>query len=124
MALVVTYGTFDLLHVGHVNLLRRARALGDRLVVGLSSDNFNALKHKRATQSYADREVVLRAIRYVDDVFPEHTWEQKAEDILRPARTCWSWARTGAAISMRCPRCARCATCRAPPTSPVPRSSR
>lgn len=83
MALVVTYGTFDLLHVGHVNLLRRARALGDRLVVGLSSDSFNALKHKRATQSYADREVVLRAIRYVDDVFPEHTWEQKAEDIRR-----------------------------------------
>ncbi|MBO9716441.1 MAG: adenylyltransferase/cytidyltransferase family protein [Pseudoxanthomonas sp.] len=83
MALVLTYGTFDLLHVGHVNLLRRARALGDRLVVGLSSDAFNALKRKHATQPYADREAVLRAIRYVDDVFPEETWEQKADDIRR-----------------------------------------
>ncbi len=81
MAIVLTYGTFDLLHVGHVNLLRRARALGDTLLVGLSSDCFNAIKHKRATQSYADREAVLRAIRYVDDVFPEDTWEQKAHDI-------------------------------------------
>ncbi|WP_372013725.1 adenylyltransferase/cytidyltransferase family protein [Pseudoxanthomonas sp. 10H] len=83
MALVLTYGTFDLLHVGHVNLLRRARALGDRLAVGLSSDAFNALKRKHATQSYADREAVLRAIRYVDEVFPEDTWEQKAADIRR-----------------------------------------
>lgn len=81
--LVLTYGTFDLLHVGHVNLLRRARALGDRLVVGLSSDAFNALKHKQATQCYGDREIVLRAIRYVDDVFPEENWEQKADDIRR-----------------------------------------
>jgi len=83
MALILTYGTFDLLHVGHVNLLQRARALGDRLVVGLSSDGFNALKRKQSTQTYADREAVLRAIRYVDDVFPEDTWEQKADDILR-----------------------------------------
>ncbi|WP_374013914.1 adenylyltransferase/cytidyltransferase family protein [Pseudoxanthomonas koreensis] len=83
MTLILTYGTFDLLHVGHVNLLRRARALGDRLVVGLSSDAFNALKKKQATQCYADRETVLRAIRYVDDVFPEDTWEQKAADIQR-----------------------------------------
>ena len=83
MALVLTYGTFDLLHVGHVNLLRRARALGDRLVVGLSSDRFNALKNKRSTQGYDDRAAVLRAIRYVDDVFPEETWEQKADDIVR-----------------------------------------
>lgn len=83
MALVLTYGTFDLLHVGHVNLLRRARALGGRLVVGLSSDRFNALKNKQSTQDYAGREAVLRAIRYVDDVFPEDSWEQKAEDIRR-----------------------------------------
>jgi glycerol-3-phosphate cytidylyltransferase len=83
MALVLTYGTFDLLHVGHVNLLQRARALGDRLVVGLSSDAFNALKRKTATQSYADRAAVLRAIRYVDEVFPEDNWEQKADDIRR-----------------------------------------
>ena len=83
MTVILTYGTFDLLHVGHVNLLRRARAMGDTLLVGLSSDSFNAIKHKRATQSYADREAVLRAIRYVDDVFPEDSWEQKADDIRR-----------------------------------------
>ncbi len=83
MALVLTYGTFDLLHVGHVNLLRRARELGDRLLVGLSSDRFNTIKNKTSTQCYADREAVLRAIRYVDDVFPEDSWEQKADDIRR-----------------------------------------
>ena len=83
MTIVLTYGTFDLLHIGHVNLLRRARALGSSLVVGLSSDSFNAIKDKRATQSYSDREAVLRAIRYVDDVFPEDSWEQKAGDIRR-----------------------------------------
>ncbi|SBV36087.1 Glycerol-3-phosphate cytidylyltransferase [uncultured Stenotrophomonas sp.] len=83
MTVILTYGTFDLLHVGHVNLLRRARALGDRLVVGLSTDAFNALKQKHATQCYRDREVVLRAIRYVDEVFPEENWEQKAQDIQR-----------------------------------------
>lgn len=83
MTLVLTYGTFDLLHVGHVNLLRRARAMGDRLIVGLSSDHFNAIKQKHATQCYADRAEVLRAIRYVDDVFPEDSWEQKAGDIRR-----------------------------------------
>lgn len=83
MAIVLTYGTFDLLHVGHVNLLRRARELGDRLVVGLSSDSFNALKGKSSTQSYADRAAVLLAIRYVDEVFAEDSWEQKADDIVR-----------------------------------------
>ncbi|MGX9720127.1 adenylyltransferase/cytidyltransferase family protein [Stenotrophomonas acidaminiphila] len=83
MTIVLTYGTFDLLHIGHVNLLRRARELGSTLVVGLSSDRFNAVKHKRATQSYSEREAVLRAIRYVDDVFPEDSWEQKADDIRR-----------------------------------------
>ena len=66
-----------------LNLLRRARELGDRLVVGLSSDHFNALKNKSSTQSYTDRAAVLRAIRYVDEVFPEDTWEQKADDIVR-----------------------------------------
>lgn len=83
MTIVLTYGTFDLLHVGHVNLLRRARGLGDRLVVGLSTDAFNALKRKVSTQSYEDRAEVLRAIRYVDEVFPEESWAQKAEDVRR-----------------------------------------
>lgn len=83
MTVVLTYGTFDLLHVGHINLLRGARELGDRLLVGLSSDAFNALKHKSALQDYASREAVLRAIRYVDDVFVEDSWEQKVDDIRK-----------------------------------------
>ena len=83
MTTVITFGTFDVFHVGHLRVLERARACGDRLVVGLSSDHFNALKNKSSTQSYTDRAAVLRAIRYVDEVFPEDTWEQKADDIVR-----------------------------------------
>ena len=81
MKKVITYGTFDLLHVGHINLLRRAKALGDYLVVVLSTDEFNALKHKQAYHSYEDRKLILEAIRYVDEVIPERTWEQKVEDV-------------------------------------------
>ena len=83
MKTVITYGTFDILHIGHINLLRRARELGDRLVVGLSSDEFNRGKHKSSLLNYANRRVVLESIRYVDEVFPEHTWEQKVDDIRR-----------------------------------------
>jgi len=83
MRTVITYGTFDILHIGHINLLRRARALGDRLVVGLSSDAFNQGKHKSSLLDYDNRKVVLQAIRYVDEVFPEDSWEQKADDIRR-----------------------------------------
>lgn len=83
MKTVITYGTFDILHIGHINLLRRARALGDRLVVGLSSDEFNRGKHKSSLLNYENRKVVLESIRYVDEVFPEHTWEQKVDDIRR-----------------------------------------
>ncbi len=83
MKTVITYGTFDILHVGHINLLRRARALGDRLVVGLSSDEFNRGKHKSSLLNYENRKAVLEAIRYVDEVFPENTWEQKVDDIRR-----------------------------------------
>jgi len=78
---IITYGTFDILHVGHINLLRRARALGDRLVVGLSTDAFNSGKHKSALLNYQNRKAVLEAIRYVDLVFPEDSWEQKVSDI-------------------------------------------
>lgn len=85
MKTVITYGTFDILHVGHINLLRRARELGDRLVVGLSSDEFNRGKHKSSLLSYANRKAVLESIRYVDEVFPERTWEQKIDDIRRYA---------------------------------------
>lgn len=81
MKTVLTYGTFDLLHRGHIHLLRRARELGDRLVVGLSTDGFNALKGKRSFYSYEERKLVLEAIRHVDLVIPEETWEQKAQDI-------------------------------------------
>lgn len=82
MAVVLTYGTFDLFHVGHVNLLRRARALGDRLVVGLSTDDFNRIKGKAAFHSYEDRKITLEACRFVDEVIPEENWAQKPHDIL------------------------------------------
>lgn len=81
MKKVITYGTYDLLHVGHVNLLRRARELGDYLIVVLSTDEFNALKHKTAYHSYEDRKAILEAIRYVDEVLPEYNWEQKISDV-------------------------------------------
>jgi glycerol-3-phosphate cytidylyltransferase len=80
---VITYGTFDILHRGHINLLRRARELGDRLIVGLSSDEFNAGKHKSSLLNYENRKHVLESIRYVDLVFAESTWDQKVGDILK-----------------------------------------
>lgn len=82
MKRVITYGTFDLLHYGHINLLRRAKALGDYLVVVLSTDEFN-LKEKGKTCyfSYAQRKALLEAIRYVDLVVPEENWEQKRSDM-------------------------------------------
>ena len=81
MRRVITYGTFDLLHYGHIELLRRARALGDYLVVALSSDEFNAGKGKKAYFSYEERRAMLEAIRYVDLVIPEENWEQKLDDV-------------------------------------------
>ena len=82
MKRVITYGTFDLLHYGHINLLRRAKALGDYLIVALSTDDFNKLqKHKECYFSYDERRVLLEAIRYVDLVIPEESWEQKREDM-------------------------------------------
>lgn len=82
MKRVLTYGTFDLLHYGHINLLRRAKALGDYLVVGLSTDEFNLNeKNKRSYFSYEERKMLLEAIRYVDLVIPECSWDQKAIDV-------------------------------------------
>ncbi len=78
---VITYGTFDLLHYGHINLLRRARALGDYLIVALSTDTFNTLKNKKAYYSYEIRKMMLESIRYVDQVIPEIAWEQKRTDV-------------------------------------------
>jgi glycerol-3-phosphate cytidylyltransferase len=80
---VITYGTFDLFHIGHVRLLTRARALGTRLIVALSTDEFNAQKGKKATFSFAERKLILESRRYVDLVIPEETWEQKRSDVLK-----------------------------------------
>jgi glycerol-3-phosphate cytidylyltransferase len=82
MKRVITYGTFDLLHYGHINLLRRAKALGDYLVVVLSTDEFNwNEKQKKCYFSYEQRKLLLEAIRYVDLVIPETNWEQKRTDV-------------------------------------------
>ena len=78
---VITYGTFDLLHYGHINLLKRAKELGDYLIVAISSDEFNRLKHKEAHFSYENRKYILEAIKYVDKVIPEKTWDQKITDV-------------------------------------------
>jgi len=79
--LVLTYGTYDLFHYGHIRLLERARTQGTRLGVGLSTDEFNALKGKKAFMTYREREELLLSCRFVDFVFPEITWEQKRDDI-------------------------------------------
>lgn len=82
MKRVITYGTFDLLHYGHINLLKRARALGDYLIVALSTDEFNwNSKQKKCYFSYEKRKQLLEAIRYVDLVIPEENWEQKTKDV-------------------------------------------
>ncbi len=81
MRRVLTYGTFDLLHWGHIRLLKRAKEQGDYLIVALSCDEFNAIKGKKAYHSYEERRLMLEAIRYVDLVIPEMVWEQKIKDI-------------------------------------------
>lgn len=81
MKTVITYGTFDLLHYGHINLLKRAKDLGDYLIVGLSTDAFNAEKGKKSYFPYDKRKLMLEAIRYVDLVIPEESWNQKITDI-------------------------------------------
>lgn len=81
MKTVITYGTFDLFHVGHVQILERARALGDRLIVGVSSDEFNAIKGKKSVFPYEHRARIVGTLRCVDGVFPEHDWGQKERDI-------------------------------------------
>lgn len=82
MKKVITYGTFDLLHYGHINLLRRAKEMGDYLIVALSTDEFNwNSKQKKCYFSYEERKQLLEAIRYVDLVIPEECWEQKISDV-------------------------------------------
>jgi len=82
MKTVITYGTFDLLHYGHIEILRRAKELGDRLVVGISTDEFNKIKGKECQISYEKRKEFLEAVDYVDLVIPESEWEQKIDDVI------------------------------------------
>ena len=83
MKRVITYGTFDLLHYGYINLLKRAKDLGDYLIVGLSTDEFNLQKDKISYFDYQQRKILLESIRYVDLVLPEFSWEQKREDVKK-----------------------------------------
>jgi glycerol-3-phosphate cytidylyltransferase len=81
---VITYGSFDLLHYGHINLLKRAKDLGDYLIVGLSTEDYQFRKKQNSCYfSYEERKLLLEAIRYVDLVIPEYSWEQKIEDIKK-----------------------------------------
>jgi glycerol-3-phosphate cytidylyltransferase len=82
MKRVLTYGTFDLFHIGHIRLLERARALGDSLVVGLSTDEFNLKKGKKSVFGYSERFAILSAVRHVDKIIPEDNWEQKLDDVI------------------------------------------
>lgn len=83
MRKILTYGTYDLLHFGHINLLKRAKELGDYLIVGVSTDEFNDLKGKKSYFSYDIREYMLESVKYVDEVIKENNWEQKIEDIKK-----------------------------------------
>lgn len=83
MKTVITYGTFDLFHVGHLNILKRAKELGDYLIVAVSSDDFNAIKGKKCTIKDKDRMAIVEAIKYVDKVILETNWEQKINDVKK-----------------------------------------
>ena len=80
---ILTYGTFDLFHIGHLRMLRRLRALGDQLIVGVSTDEFNQQKGKQSVYSYEERAEIVAALECVDQVIPESRWEQKEGDIER-----------------------------------------
>lgn len=81
--IVITYGTFDMFHIGHLHLLKRLKALGDKLIVAVSTDEFNKLKSKRTLIPFEQRMAIVEAIREVDMVIPEETWEQKVDDIKK-----------------------------------------
>ena len=81
MKRILTYGTFDLLHYGHIRLLKRAKELGDYLIVAISTDEFNSIKQKKAYHDYETRKEMLEAVRYVDLVIPEESWDQKISDV-------------------------------------------
>ena len=83
MTKIITYGTFDLFHVGHVRLLKRLCELGDQVVVGCSTDEFNEIKGKKTVVSFAERCEILLSCKYVHSVFAENSWDQKIDDIRR-----------------------------------------
>lgn len=82
MKRILTYGTYDLLHYGHIRLLKRAKELGDYLIVAISTEHFNEIKGKKAYHNYETRKEMLEAVRYVDLVIPENDWDQKRDDVL------------------------------------------
>lgn len=81
MKTVLTYGTFDLFHIGHLNLLKRARELGDKLIVAVSTDEFNATKGKTTLMPFEHRVELVRSVRFVDEVIAESNWDQKISDV-------------------------------------------
>lgn len=83
MKKVITYGTFDLLHIGHINLLKRAKALGDYLIVAVSTDEFNSVKGKKTIMPYEQRAEIVSSLKFVDEVIAETDWEQKKEDVKK-----------------------------------------
>ena len=83
MKKVITYGTFDVLHYGHIRLLKRAKELGDYLIVALSTDEFNALKGKKSFYPYEIRKELLQSSKYVDHISPDKNWEQKISDVQK-----------------------------------------
>lgn len=80
---IITYGTFDMFHVGHLNILKKLKEMGGRVIVGVSTDEFNAGKGKKCLIPYEQRAAIVQAIEYVDLVIPEQSWEQKRQDIIR-----------------------------------------
>lgn len=83
MKTILTYGTFDLFHIGHLNLLKKLKGMGDHLIVGVSTDEFNLEKGKHSIYKYQDRADIVAALEYVDCVIPEHSWKQKVQDIQK-----------------------------------------
>jgi len=84
MKKIITYGTFDLFHIGHLELLKRAKSLGDHLTVAISTDEFNwNAKQKKCIINYKERSEIVAAIRYVDEVIPEESWDQKLSDVTK-----------------------------------------
>jgi len=80
---IITYGTFDMFHIGHLNLLKRAKSLGEYLIVGVSTDEFNKIKGKKTLIPFEERREIVNSIKYVDLVIPEFSWEQKIDDIKK-----------------------------------------